>query len=549
MVTKTNKVRFGYFSEWSIYQREFSVSQIPADKLSHVCYAFVLPQLSQEDKNKLQFPPVPYDPSIPEGTLVHHDGHAAQQLIPQLQNLKKQYPHLKVGLSAGGWTLSINFSKVMGNPTLRRRFVKSSVDMTLKYGFDFFDVDWEYPGKKGMHYNVVSPNDPEYAYLMLKELREEFDKRSPNKYIELTVASGVAVVQNYKKSVPYLDYILLMNYDVAGYGWAVGNHSPLYLNPKNKDTPASFTVDGSVKNALKSGFKRSQIVVGSPMYGRGWSKVTPYDPSIPIFGTPSGPAPASLSGDAGEPALSSWRHMYEEFKKPEWKVYWDNVEKAPYAINQRTGVVWTFENPRSAREKAKYVVDNNLAGMIFWEVSDDTRGNLKNNPETNLLSAVNNYFAKYSPGTVKPPSPPTTPPSPPTTSPPTTPPSPPTTSPPTPSVPGVGDWVCKARDDTKWAPTTDAWCVSNCLRDGQSNNNTNSCYYDDGPNTNGLHCQCIQKGSTPTPPTIPSIPDKEPMGLPMWLIAIIIALVIFTIGVGIFITMKMGKPKRYKKLV
>eukprot|EP00121_Abeoforma_whisleri_P001226 Awhi_evm1s1092 len=48
-ITLKKKVRFGYFTEWCIYQRKFGVEKIPAHNLSHVIYAFMLPNPSEAD--------------------------------------------------------------------------------------------------------------------------------------------------------------------------------------------------------------------------------------------------------------------------------------------------------------------------------------------------------------------------------------------------------------------------------------------------------------------------------------------------------------------
>ena len=394
--TKTNKMRFGYFSEWSIYQREYDVDMIPGHNLSHVMYSFMLANPSQNDYDTLKqnnpFPPLPYraPPAVPEGRLVHHDEWAAQQILPKFKGLKNKFPHLKLGVSVGGWTLSWNMSNIAKNPVTRKEFVKSSVDFTLNNDFDFLDIDWEYPAKKGAHYNITDQDDPRNFVQLIKELREELNLRSPDKHIELTSAAGIdpVVLNAYKGTEKYFDYVLGMHYDVCGSTWAVGNHSPMFHDPQNKDVDPTWNVKSSVDLLIENGFKPAQICIGCPLYGRGWSKVEPYNKDKPIFGTSSGGVPNSLSGDAGEPGLSSWRHMQQEFLKSEWTTYYDDIEKAAYAV-KNTGETWSYESPQSAVEKAKFVKQKELGGMLFWELSDNVRGELEGNPKYDILEAIN----------------------------------------------------------------------------------------------------------------------------------------------------------------
>lgn len=57
--------------------------------------------------------------------------------------------------------------------TLRKTFVTSALDMVLTYGFDGFDIDWEYPNRRD---TTNGQSDIENFSLLLKELRQEFDK-------------------------------------------------------------------------------------------------------------------------------------------------------------------------------------------------------------------------------------------------------------------------------------------------------------------------------------------------------------------------------------
>ena len=390
LILGSKKKIFGYFSEWSIYQREFSVSQIPHEKLTHIVYAFMLPNPSQADldilKSNYPFPPLPYNapPAIPEATLVAHDEYANSQNILLLKELKKTNKDVKVLISIGGWSLSWTFSKIAKDPVLRKVFIDSSIKFVIDNGFDGIDIDWEFVGKQGAGYNVVDEeNDGANFIILLKEMREALDVQSPDKYLEITAATGCnpIVIANYEGTEPYLDYILLMSYDFAG-GWDnYGGHlSALYHNPQSK-LDDQFNCHASVKNTLAIGYPSEKICLGCPMYGRGWEKITPTDNSIKIFGDASAAAD-TISGDYGEPGMSSWRDIRDAIKSGDYVAHEDTVAKAAYCVDSN-GKTWSYDSPATAVDKAKYVKEFNLGGMLFWELSDDTRDN-----NDNILDAV-----------------------------------------------------------------------------------------------------------------------------------------------------------------
>lgn len=184
-----SKKIFAYFAEWSIYDRQFNPDMIQANKITHLMYAFMVPNPSQSDFDVLTahnpHPIKPYLNTLPEGTLTTHDVWAARQktfdghngIIGYLQHLKLKYPHLKIIISVGGWTMSWNFSHIAANPVTRSTFARSTAAFLTKHGFDGVDIDWEYVGVKGADYNFVDPvNDPPNFIKLLAEIRMEFDK-------------------------------------------------------------------------------------------------------------------------------------------------------------------------------------------------------------------------------------------------------------------------------------------------------------------------------------------------------------------------------------
>lgn len=385
LTNKTKKV-FGYFTEWSIYDRQYSVDMIPDKQLTHIIYAFMLPNPSQDDYNLLAknypFPPKPYypPPQIAEGTLVFHDEYAGKSNIDKLKVLKNKNPNIKILISVGGWTLSWTLSKICANVTLRNTFVKSAVDFIIKNGFDGIDIDWEYPGKQGIGFNYIDPiNDPINFLQLIRDLRNEFSKRSTGKYYEITAAVGTSpeVIKNYKDIHPELDYLLLMTYDYAG-SWGDGGHlAGLYWN-KNGTMDPQFNVDSAVSNMINIGCPVNKLCLGCPIYARGWAKIVPINPNLPIYGKSIGGPAISYSGRAGEPGLTSWRHLRDVINKNNLIRYYDDISHAVFIHNSNTGETWTYDDPNTIIEKTKYLINKNIAGIMFWELSDDTRDGIDN---------------------------------------------------------------------------------------------------------------------------------------------------------------------------
>jgi Glycosyl hydrolases family 18 len=75
-------VLLGYFPSSAIHAQNNAVSDIPADRLTHVIYAFA--QLNSD------------------GTCVSVDANDDGINFPQLQNLKQQHPNLQTLISVGG---------------------------------------------------------------------------------------------------------------------------------------------------------------------------------------------------------------------------------------------------------------------------------------------------------------------------------------------------------------------------------------------------------------------------------------------------------------
>lgn len=69
-------------------------------------------------------------------------------------NLKISNPNIKTLISVGGWNEdSYNFSNVAADAQKRKEFSYEVLEFIQQWGFDGFDIDWEYPALR----NTTNP--------------------------------------------------------------------------------------------------------------------------------------------------------------------------------------------------------------------------------------------------------------------------------------------------------------------------------------------------------------------------------------------------------
>lgn len=420
-----------YYGDWSIWdgQSNFYPQDIPADKLTHLNFAF----MDFDSNGNLQFT----DETAAIGHPLGHSDVTYNDInggvLNAFQVLKRQNPNLKIGVSLGGWSKSGDFSAVSKNATARKNFVKNVLAFIKYANMDFVDIDWEYPtsvrepdlcdNSRDEGTKQSTPEDKKYFVDLLQEFRTALDKQGQElkRTYELSAALP-APVQKVKDGIDVqnvfklLDFANIMTYDMRG-AWEPisGHHTGLYNNPNDPDIGKGLSVDDSVKYYLSQGAPSEKIVIGAAYYTRGWEKVKDkgVDPKNPgLFGEAevnyrdadqsltSGAMPEAplRNGDGGRRTGTwSYNNIYEKVTGsktektliqayPGLKEYWDDYAKAPYLYNPTTGAFFTYDNARSIEEKCKYIKANNLGGMIGWMASQDKqsdRGSTKRDELTN----------------------------------------------------------------------------------------------------------------------------------------------------------------------
>ncbi|QMU31053.1 glycoside hydrolase family 18 protein [Adhaeribacter radiodurans] len=292
----------------------------------------------------------------------------------KLNLLKKQNPELKILISLGGWVWSENFSDAVLSDTSRQAFAASCVRIMQENQLDGVDIDWEYPAIKGEEDNIYRPEDTQNFTLMFAALRQELDKlqaQTGKKYLLTTAIPTFMDFINHTemgKAQQYLDYVNLMTYDYSG-GPVAGHHSNLYASKKydTKDFAAK-----AVKDYSALGVPTSKMVIGLAFYGKGYDL-----------------AEAKGKGIGQKVIKPSEGGGYTKLKdtlinKNGYKAYRDKKAKAPYLYNAAEKKFITYEDEWSIRNKCKFVLDNKLAGVMFWEYNSD--------PKEYLLTEVNRHL-------------------------------------------------------------------------------------------------------------------------------------------------------------
>ncbi|CAH1365834.1 unnamed protein product [Tenebrio molitor] len=288
--------------------------------------------------------------------------------INRFNALKKQNKKLKTLVAIGGWNEgSERYSRVAADSTKRANFVKSAVNFVRTWGFDGFDLDWEYPAQRG----GAAADKKNYATL-IKEFRKEFDKYGLLLTAAVAATSGsVDLSYDVPALSKYLDLINVMAYDLHG-SWdgVTGQNAPLY--PSSVDVSANqklLTVDAAIRGWIQRGADPQKISLGLGVYGRTYTLTNKNNHKVgsPVSGAGNG---GKYTGEAG---MLGYNEIVELQKEGGWTTVWDDQQKTPYMYkgNQWVG----FDNPRSIGVKVEYAKSLNLGGVMIWSIeTDDFKG-------------------------------------------------------------------------------------------------------------------------------------------------------------------------------
>jgi chitinase len=372
----------GYWSNWSTY-KDFSVGNPVFNEqmknLNVLAYSF----FEVDVNGSLYFSDVWSDLTTTDLPFCNANPAICHYQNPQyaLGNFtklttQKLYPNIKIIISVGGAGHDESFYSAFANPA---NFVNSLVAIVNQYKIDGIDLDFE-PSVWG------GRNDPEKYTQLVKAIRLQFPDHHKFMITAAVSANPVWIKQfgaaNWKKFTADANYLGIMVYDLHGGFDGVGNktafHSNLYSD--NADPyAAQFSADSAVKTYLQMGVSANQLILGIPAYGRVLGGVEDggthglYQPFTTLY----------TAGDLGNESesykdiIGLW--IGKGYTDYLYSIPSSNLLSGSFAYNPTLKQFVSYDSTALVDAKAIYVKQNNLGGMMLWELRADISPSDSNN--------------------------------------------------------------------------------------------------------------------------------------------------------------------------
>ena len=270
-------------------------------------------------------------------------------------NQKKKYPKLKVLVSLGGWGGCKTCSDAFSTEEGRVEFAISTANIIESFKADGIDLDWEYPGISGFPGHNYKPEDRENFTDLVVQLRKYMKEGD---ILSFAAGASTRFFENsveWDKVMPLVDNVNLMTYDFYGSGSSkTGHHTALSSN-EYQDRSA----ESSIEALINLGVNPKQIFIGGAFYIKTFKNVE------------------NINNGLNQNA--EWNRTYNQMDfedlRSNFNFYWDSLANAPYAYDSINKIFATFDDHKSIKLKSQYALENNLGGIMFWQLMNDKKQN------------------------------------------------------------------------------------------------------------------------------------------------------------------------------
>ncbi|KAJ4409883.1 Chitinase 4 [Didymella pomorum] len=346
-----------FFVNWAIYARNHFVTDLPAEKLTKVTYAFAnVNSTTGEVFLSDEWADVQY--SYPGDVITN--GTQLRGNFNQLYKLKQQNRNLKTSLSVGGWSYRANFKTAMATSAGRALFADSTLKLITDLGLDGIDIDWEYPEDATDAANLVE------TIKLCRRVYDEYSAKYADGYHFAVDISAPAGPTNYNKldvvaMDPYVSTWNLMAFDYMGPGFSnyTGHLSNVYP-PKSNPRSADFNTVQAVEHYTSKVATTRKIILGMPLYGRSFANANSFDHGLG----------QSFNG-SGDGTWEAGVLDYKALPLNGSTVYTDKKVVASWSYDNKTRQFVSFDTPEIQTLKAKYLKKQKLGGAWWWDSSSD----------------------------------------------------------------------------------------------------------------------------------------------------------------------------------
>lgn len=293
--------------------------------------------------------------------------------------LKKINPKVKVLLCNGG-----NFNDVLASAVNRAKYIKSALALLRKYGFDGFDLDFEFPA-------WYLPKEQKHNFTLLAtELHdlfaEEAKKTNQTRLLLTAAVAAIKSITDASYEVPalakVLDWINLMVYDLHAFAYYdpfTGFNSPLYAEPHDNLIYGNRSIVYSGNYWISKGMPKSKVVIGIPLYGHSYKLLFAFDHGLH--------APASDRGP--NDGYVNYPDSCQLLKSGATRVFHEHC-KVPYMYKGKTWI--SYDDEQSIQIKVNWIKKNGYPGIMIYNMNaDDYLGKCDGKTKFPLLKVVNQF--------------------------------------------------------------------------------------------------------------------------------------------------------------
>lgn len=266
---------------------------------------------------------------------------------------RAQAAGVKTLLSVGGAESGPDLSRATAAVGAADRVADRLVAAVRAAGYDGVDVDWEFPLDPAAQARMVA---------LVRALRQRLPQGTLTMAVPATDWNGRWFETGSLASL--VDFVNVMTYDFHG-PWTdhAGHNAPVDYSPLDGHAACRpITIQASMAYWLQQKrWPKEKLVLGIPLYGRGFR------------------APRLGAAASGEYARSyvAYRDV-TALQKAGWKRTWDTAAEAPFLQNSDGTEVLSYDDDTSVRRKAGLARRLGVAGVFFWEITQDYDG--RSNP-------------------------------------------------------------------------------------------------------------------------------------------------------------------------